>query len=233
MKIQTNSEMGSLDLDVSILAGKAVFVEGTVSSGKTILGWKLAEEIKNSGIDVLFFEEAHDKEMLKLFLEDKKKYAFEFQIDTHRRRDKIIRENSAKLAQGYCLIFDRGPSGDYVFAALNHEEGNISTPDFVKYIQEVLAHGNHNFKSTNEVTVFLDMSPKRASERCSDRGSVDASSYSSTYMEGLEKWYNSYITNVSRKIMIHENDPVINFGVDNVEGVKNLVWRMVEYFKQY
>jgi deoxyadenosine/deoxycytidine kinase len=118
-------------MDYENLKQKIIVLEGSIDSGKTTLGISLKDYLMRNAQGIvnakLFVEEIDEKDLEK-YINDKKKYAFTFQMSTMLNRIKVIHKaiefttsNDNALA-----IIDRGLLGDGSFARLHRDLGNIS-----------------------------------------------------------------------------------------------------------
>ena len=109
-----------------MLRGRVCIVEGAISAGKSTAGRELEKFVTNLGIKCKFFPEPLIPDLLGLFLSDQKKYAFAFQLTMLVKRQAIYREAFEAAKQGYFCIIDRSIHGDYCFALMHKNRGNIS-----------------------------------------------------------------------------------------------------------
>lgn len=110
----------------AVLRGKVCIIEGLISAGKSTASAELEKFVTKLGIPCKFFPEPLIPELLALFLSDQKKYAFSFQLTMLVKRQAIYREAFEYAKQGYFCIIDRSIHGDFCFALMHKNRGNIT-----------------------------------------------------------------------------------------------------------
>jgi len=181
------------------LRGRVLILEGLISAGKSTAGTALATFVENLGIPCKFFPEPLVPELLQLFLSDQKKYAFTFQLAMLVKRQAIYREAEEMAKKGYFCIIDRGLYGDYCFALMHKNKGNISSDPLTlenssgsewQTYQSVL-HGEQ-FEHPDYV-LYLEVTPDVAIQRCKMRDREGEKKYNKEYFEELCAVYSSVI----------------------------------------
>lgn len=166
------------------LRGSAITIDGLIGSGKTSLGVKLQEYISKIGIPVQFFEEEIDESFLELFLQDKKKYAFSFQMHMLANRQKVYMSavNFARYHNGVSIV-DRSLIGDAAFCSLHHDYGNISDNEWEVY-QNIV---NKTQLLCPSNVLYLEVDTNVALERIKSRNrGSETSVYTAKYLEDLD-----------------------------------------------
>ena len=181
-----------------MLKGRILILEGHIAAGKSTAGKELTKFLTDLGIKTKFFPEPLIPGLLKLFLSDQKKYAYSFQLAMLVKRQAIYREARTLADQGYFCIIDRSLHGDYCFALMHKNRGNIteqntldqdSPTEWGSYL-EVLA--SEEFQKPDYV-VYLKVTAKKAIERCKNRDRNGEKAYDIKYFEELGKIYDSTI----------------------------------------
>lgn len=185
------------------LKGRILILEGLISAGKSTAAREIITYAKKLGIKTQFFPEPLIPELLQLFLSDQKKYAFSFQLSMLIKRQAIYREAESYANQGYLCVIDRSLYGDYCFALMHKNRGNISDNNSPNTIVE-------NAKSTSEwksyltvlhsekfehpdYVVYLKVTPETAIKRCVVRDRQGEDNYDKQYFSELCEIYSSVI----------------------------------------
>lgn len=181
------------------LRGKVLILEGLISAGKSTAGVKTAEYVNGLGIPCKFFPEPLIPDLLKLFLKNQKKYAFAFQLAMLIKRQSIYREAWEWANRGYFCIIDRSLYGDYCFALMHKDRGNISTDPADLEESSLSEWGSYlstlhseEFEHPDYV-LYLEVTPDVAIERCKKRDRDGEKSYDRTYFKELCDVYSSVI----------------------------------------
>ena len=110
-------------------------LEGCISAGKTTLAHRIKALFPDTEVEL--HEEYRPEALLNLFYTHPERYALTLQLYMMNHRVACWRISTrfvqAGMIQPWLHLLDRSIFGDYVFAALNHSIGNISTVDFDLY----------------------------------------------------------------------------------------------------
>ncbi len=184
------------------IRGKVLIVEGLISAGKSTAGIEIQAFVQELGIPCKFFPEPLIPELLQLFLSDQKKYAFAFQLTMLVKRQAIYREARKYADQGYFCIIDRSLYGDYCFALMHKNRGNISevrslnasidseSPSEWESYLSVLH--SEEFEHPDYV-VYLEVTADTAIKRCIQRDRKGEKKYDKAYFQELCEIYKSVI----------------------------------------
>lgn len=173
----------------SSLRGKIAIIEGTISAGKSTLTEELKSFAKKHEIKVRHYPEPLIPELLNLFLDDQKKYAFAFQLTMLTMRKSIYREAAKAAKAGYFCIIDRSMHGDYCFANMHRQSGNINEAEWKVYLNEL---SREKFDAPDYL-LFLDVTPEEAIKRSVIRNRDGEDKYNLGYFKNLSDIYNSVI----------------------------------------
>lgn len=208
------------------MAAEIYTLEGNIGAGKTSLLARL-KDVCFSKPHVILFEpvdewmnfriEGATKSLFELFYEDRKKYAFAFQMMALQSRFEALRQ-MITMNDGKIVICERSFLTDCeVFAKLNHEEGNISDVEFDVYkkwhsfLMEVL---NPNIKGL----VYLQVKPEVCKARIIKRNRKGEEEFSDEYLSKLHNYHETWLTSqtFAPSIYIDGNnipdiDAIINF----------------------
>ncbi len=187
-----------------------IIIEGNIGSGKTMLGKRLEAEL---GI-VLYKELSNSttNKILKLFYEDKKKWAFLLQIHFLNERFRMLME--AQADQKNLSVFDRGLRGDLIFASTLYEDQQMSSYEYSIYVD--LFKTMLQFVQVPTLLIYLRSSVPMLQKRIKERSRGNEHLIGAEYLQRLnikyDAWYNSY--SLSKKIMIDKDEIDWNSALD-------------------
>lgn len=172
--------------------GKIIVIEGGIAFGKTTLMNSMQKYLESLNLDVVIYPEPIMDKYLQMFLRDQKKHAFGFQIAMLMKRKEIYRKAMQDASLGKVVIIDRSMYGDYCFAQLHKEAGNIDKEiEWDAYISEF--KDDADLKHPDYV-VYLQVDAEIALERCSKRDRKgEKSAYDLDYFSNLRKAYDTII----------------------------------------
>jgi len=146
-----------------------IWVEGLIAAGKTTLVRVLAELLGYRAL----YEPVTDEELLRLFYQDPKRWAFPFQIEMARRRSTLhelaMLESQVVGTPWKGTIIDRGLPGDRVFASLHYRSGNITDVEWRIY-EELYRKWMFVPNIQPTMLLYLDVEPEVALCRIKERG---------------------------------------------------------------
>lgn len=93
-------------------------------------------------------------------------------------------------SEGYCCIIDGSMLSAYCFALFHKNRGNINEECYENFI---IAFEAVKFNPPNH-TIFLDVSPKVARDRCYRRGNSEAKIIQLEFFEQLNNTYNQLLS---------------------------------------
>jgi deoxyadenosine/deoxycytidine kinase len=206
----------------SAVRGKVLIVEGLISAGKSTAGIEIHAYVQELGIPCKFFPEPLIPELLELFLSDQKKYAFSFQLTMLVKRQAIYREAHKYAMQGYFCIIDRSLYGDYCFALMHKNRGNISeTPSLNSSIDSEVPSEWKSYLSVlhseefehPDYVIYLEVSADTAIKRCIQRDRKGEKKYDRAYFQELCDVYRNVIPASPAK-----NFLVVDWNEDRIVG---------------
>lgn len=181
----------------SFFQGKVLVIEGNIGAGKSSIAKAMENFFNERGISVVYLPEYVDLELLNLFINDMKKYAYIFQLFMLEKRAEIYRQAIEYAKLGYIVIMDRMMYGDYVFALQHYKKGNISEEQFIAY-KNRMAHFNFNEPA---LTFYLDVTPECAYQRAKKRNR-EGETYDLTYFQEIDQNYKSVIQDYKGEILM-------------------------------
>jgi len=156
---------------LSLLKSCRICVDGNIGAGKTTFTKSLQRYLNQQGVVCgLAIEDMSNKmQMLNLFLENQKKYAFAFQMMMLSERISIYQRSLPEYTGGQTQIIDRSLVGDYSFAYLHYKYGNIDEDEWSAYKEMLQKYSDRDFFKVPDYYLYLNVSPKFALERISKR----------------------------------------------------------------
>ena len=171
------------------LRGKILVLEGIISAGKSTAGKAIRDLAHSMGVKTKFFPEPLNQPLLDMFLADQKKYAFAFQMTMLCERKAIYAKAEQASKEGYFCIIDRSMHGDYCFAKMHSDRGNINNAEWSVYTKLL----NDGEMLHPDYLLYLKVSPATAVSRCAKRDRKGESTYDLEYFAELTKIYNIII----------------------------------------
>jgi deoxyadenosine/deoxycytidine kinase len=173
----------------SALRGKILVLEGIISAGKSTAGHELKKFCDSIEVPCKFFPEPLCAPLLSLFLKDNKKYAFAFQLAMLIQRKALYIQAQEYAQKGYFCIIDRSLHGDYCFAKMHLNRGNICQDEWDTYIE--LLNTDQNLSP--DYVLYLKVTAQVAISRCAIRDRKGESAYDLEYYNDLCNIYDIVI----------------------------------------
>jgi deoxyadenosine/deoxycytidine kinase len=126
----------------SHLCGKIITIAGPPGVGKTRLCKDLAYYLNKQGLNAKHFKEYVNKDFLNLYLNNKSKYAFSFQVIMVQRRIATYYEAVAYSKTGGIAIIDGPINTDNAFELMNYAQGFISEEEHKIYLNMLNEYKN-------------------------------------------------------------------------------------------
>lgn len=184
--------------DYDILKGLVITIEGLIGVGKTTLGKSLQHYLGKRGYKIKFFTEFKNLELLKLYINDMKKYSFFFQTLLLMQKIKIYEEAYKFSREGGISIMDRSILGDYTFALMQRKKDFINGDEWNVYLSLM----NYDQKLEPNYTLFLQSSPNSAYEKMLNRSiQSEKNGYTIQYFEELDKNYQEVIKSCVHQVI--------------------------------
>ena len=187
------------------MSGKVYILEGLPGVGKTTYG-KSRQKVCSS---VVFIAEEVDDKQLKLYLQDMKGKARDFQFSVQKLTTERLKRAAALAKQGKHVYVDRGLLGNACFAELQHRQGFISKEDIQRYREEFTYEGVEGLQDVECRTIYMKASASFCLTRIAARAREGENSYTLGYLEELEKLHDqvfntAYISEAERNDIVQE-----------------------------
>lgn len=168
----------------SFYQGKVLVFEGNIGAGKSSLAIATTNFFNKIGISAVYLPEYVDIELLNMFIQDMKTYAYSFQLFMLEKRAEIYRKAIELAKLGHVVIMDRMLHGDYVFALHHHQKGNISEKQFTSYLERM-----EKLKLSEPALIFyLETTPECSHQRALKRNRK-GETYPLSYFQEIDSNY--------------------------------------------
>lgn len=194
---------------MSFLTPRIIILEGPPGAGKTKLGSSIHYWLSQNNIPVMFMPEEVDEIKLANYISNMKKKATDFQNHTADITLRNLSKAKEFVNQGYIVIVDRGIVGNRCFAEIQHDAGFISEKEIKEYRQKFAT----DILDKRTETWYLECSVETCLKRIARRDRNGESSYTTDYLEKLEKEHNKLLT----------SDRIINRDMDYELTVKGFL----------
>jgi len=168
-------------------------ISGIIGAGKSTLTKDLASKLGYAEIR----EPVAENPYLPLFYKDMSKYGFAMQVFLLNKR---FHQHQGMIWSGISAVQDRTIYEDVIFAKMLHEAGDISDLDFETY--KDLFSNMTNFLHRPDVIVYLDVEPKTALERITNRGRECEKGLPLDYLSDLKAGYEDWLKDIGDRIPI-------------------------------
>lgn len=148
-------------------------------------------------------EPVDDNPYLKKFYLDMKRWGFSMQMELLYRR--FDQHWNAQYAHGN-YIFDRGITGDKVFADMLHDDKLITDIEYDTYLKthEIMVKK----LQTPDLIIYLDGTPDTAFRRILKRDRDQEETLKLSYLKNMEKYYKPMFFGADRPDFIRESKMV-------------------------
>lgn len=179
-----------------------IVIEGTVGAGKTTL----LNVLKEEGFNIIP-EPYLNNPILEKFYEDRKRFAFASQVYFLNKKYELIKQYELDENS----VLDRSIYGDYIFAKMLYESGEMLIEEFNIY-NDVF---ENLIKTIQYPTLLinLDISFSEVMKRIKKRGRLYEQKVDVEYWKKLKYYYEDFIKNYQY--------PLINIKVDNLDIENN------------
>tara|TARA_B100000131_G_scaffold110604_1_gene107550 strand:+ start:164 stop:799 length:636 start_codon:yes stop_codon:yes gene_type:complete len=188
-----------------------IAVEGTIGVGKTSLARILAEEIQGR----LVLEEFEDNPFLKEFYQDRKRWAFQTQINF------LISRYYQQLRLQQIDMFADKIVSDYMFAK-DKLFAQTSLDDNEMILYKKLANIFEKNITPPDLVIFLQSDVDRLMENIKKRGRSYERDIDWEYLSQLNEIYNQYFLSYDKSNLLLINSNDIDF-VNNQEDLKQIL----------
>ena len=188
-----------------------IAVEGTIGVGKTSLARILAEEIQGR----LVLEEFEDNPFLKEFYQDRKRWAFQTQINF------LISRYYQQLRLQQIDMFADKIVSDYMFAK-DKLFAQTSLDDNEMILYKELANIFEKNITPPDLVIFLQSDVDRLMENIKSRGRDYEKDIDWEYLSQLHEIYNQYFLSYDKSNLLLINSNNIDF-VNNKDDLKQIL----------
>jgi deoxyadenosine/deoxycytidine kinase len=193
--------------------GNIIIIEGLIGSGKSTFGKKLCNYLNKNEIKALYYPEYVNYNLLKLYLEDREKYAVMFQYLVLMRRQDIYKQAYQKARnENYVCIIDRSIYGDYAFAKLNGKFFNEKEwQTYQSLLDGETEEGCEKLVEPDHI-LFLDVNIDECIKRIKIRDRINENEYyDCSYLYELKEQYDNIFKNINVKYVDNNKQLTENF----------------------
>jgi len=216
--------MPIISVEGNIGVGKSTFIE------KVLLNFFDDCEKVSEPVDLWkTITDENNKNILHIFYEDTKRWAYSFQniacITRMMKIEEAIKNNKTKY-----LFLDRSLGTDYnVFEKMLYDSGDISEVEHKMYRMWCEFYTTYVRDNKNIIYIYLKCDPKICLERIQKRNRIEEKSITIGYLEKLDKYHDDWLLNEDDNniIIIDCNDDFEN----NLEKQKEMIAMIKEKFK--
>lgn len=167
-----------------------IIIEGNIASGKSTASRELSKRL-----NLRLLQEPVDDELLQLFYDDQKRWAFAFQMEMLHRRWSMQMSAASEINidggyNGACL--DRSLWGDLCFCRILTEAGIIHKKEWEIYISAVRNMSMVLFPPT--VLVYLNARPETCLERIKLRSRPQEAGIGLDYLTAVHNGYQKLLS---------------------------------------
>ena len=214
-----------------------ISLDGNIGAGKSTLLAEIRKKLHN----IHFVDEpvgqwtalknAEGKNLLELFYQDKKRWAYTFQNCAILTRLKNIKDavenldNTVKTPQ--IIITERSVLTDkHVFAEMLRDSGDIDPLEWELYENWFNVFGK---QYPVRGIIYLSTSSSTSKERIQIRNRQGEENISLEYLNALDTQHKKWIDNTNIPVLILSTEPGISLD-KNIEDIKQFIQKLTEYY---
>jgi deoxyadenosine/deoxycytidine kinase len=183
-----------------------IVIESVIAAGKTTLIAALKDYCDAIGTECIVYDEPINRDFLKLYVSNIRKYAFPFQVIIGRERIALLERAIEKDSPEKIILLDRGICGDAAFALMQYENGYFTDQEYEVYKSLT----DNNFLKGDFQTIYLRCSPEKCFERMKKRGEEQ---YTLEYLAKLHEVHEELLGNCCRTFEWDEDRDYIPDGI--------------------
>lgn len=193
------------------MENKTFIVQGNIASGKTTL-CKLLEVQHTENAEVIYepvdkwinLTDNNGNNILKLYYDDKKRYAYTLQTYAFLTRAKLLKEKQKKPLRFMerCIMTDK-----HVFAKALYETNIMDELEWKMYIEWSQWIYNDIIQSNGEPTgyIYIRCEPEISHERLKIRSRSEEDAVPLEYLQLLHKYHDEWLLNNKNVLVIDVN----------------------------
>lgn len=174
------------------MKGQIIIVEGNIGCGKTTFlksMQKYITEVLQKKCEI--YSEPINKDFLDMYIANRKKYAFPFQIVVSRERVCLLNLAFQRIQnEEIIILMDRGLQGDFIFASVQSYDGYLTDDEWLVYKS---MYSNPELPNTK--VIYLKTLPEVAYSRILERNiSEEVKGYDLGYISKLHEFHEMHIS---------------------------------------
>jgi deoxyguanosine kinase len=207
-----------------------ISLDGNIGAGKSTLLAEIRKQIPEINIvdepvdQWTYLLDENEKNILELFYEDKKRWAYTFQtcalLTRQKNMQQMIKHLSDTGKTNQIILTERSILTDrHIFAEMLHETGMLTEIEWNLY--------NNLFDVISQTyqvhsVVYLSTSCKTSKERISVRGRPEEESISMNYLNDLHKQHEKWLGSPSLPVLTLSTEPDSSLD-NNIRDIKDFV----------
>jgi NADH dehydrogenase (ubiquinone) 1 alpha subcomplex subunit 10 len=169
-----------------------IAIDGIMGAGKTTFCTDMCRVLKSKNYDCEIMYENIDDHMLELYLTDRQRYAFIFQIYMLKRKI-VIYDRALKLKlEGKYVIIDRSLLGDAIFEMFYYDQNIIAKLEHGYYLQ--LYNDAISKCVIPDITIYLNVTVDESYDRIHNRSRLNEKKiYSLEVIKKIKEFHETFI----------------------------------------
>lgn len=203
-----------------------ISIEGNIGVGKSTLISIISQLLKNNceiiyePVDLwLTITDENKKNILQLFYDDKKKWAFAFQMIAGLSIIENITKIIKKTRNKYIFLDRSFLTTKYTFEKMLYDSGDLNEIEHTTYKLLCNHYENNIYNEYKHIHIYLKCDPDVSFERIKKRNRVEESNISLEYLTELSKYHDKWLLNNSKVLVIDCN----NNTLDNIVWYKDIL----------
>ena len=213
-----------------IMSHIIISLDGNIGAGKSTLLKEIRSQIPEIYIvdepvdQWTYLIDEHEKNILELFYEDKKRWGYTFQtcalLSRQKNMQTMLKHINSINSTPQIILTERSTLTDkHIFAEMLHRTGHLSTIDWELYnnmfdviSQSYAVHG----------VIYLSTSVKTSKERIGVRGRPEEDGISVEYLNDLHTQHEKWLGNTSVPVLKISTEPDSSLD-ENIQDIKNYI----------
>lgn len=202
-----------------------ISIEGNIGVGKSTLINIFSQLLKNNceiiyePVDLWLTITDGEKNILQLFYDDKKKWAFVFQMIAGLSIIENITKILKKTTNKYIFLDRSFLTTKYTFEKMLYDSGDLNEIEHTTYKLLCSHYENNIYKDYKHIHIYLKCDPEVSFERIKKRNRTEESNITLEYLTELSKYHDEWLLKNDNVLVIDCN----NNTLDNILWYKNIL----------
>ena len=194
-KIELFEDTNNYNLAFRCLRGSVIGIEGLIGAGKTTAITAIYNLLKECKLKVKLFKEYINPDLLGQYIKNMKDYSYSFQVIMGMKRGNAYKDACEYAKSGGIALLDRTLVGDYAFAIMQKNNGNITESEWKVYKSIIKTEKGPQ----PSLIVNFDVDPEIAFARMRKRGRKDeVGGYTLQYFQNLKDNYKTVFDGIEK-----------------------------------